>query len=77
MNKARRKWFQNVINVLEDQKCELEDIMEEEQEFIDNAPENLACSERYETAEEIVDELNDAISDLEDIISNLNETVEK
>lgn len=72
MNKARRKWLEHVITSLEDAKCELESIMDEEQECIDNLPENLQCSSRADEMQEYVDTLDEAISDLDNIIDNLN-----
>lgn len=77
MNKARRKWLQSVIDALEEQKCEIESIQEEEQEAYDNMPEGLQEAERGQTIYENCDTLESAASDLEDIISNLQEALER
>lgn len=77
MNKARRKWLEDVIANLESQKEELEGIQSEEQEAVDNMPESLQETERYEIMSENADDLDSAVSDLEDIISNLQEVLER
>ena len=73
MNKARRKWLEDTIGKLEEQKSELESIYMEEQEAYDNMPESLHESERGQSMYENIDTLETAASDLEDIISNLQE----
>ena len=77
MNKARRKWLQSVIDALEEQKCEIDNIAEEEQEAYDNMPEGLQEAERGQTIYENISDLESASSDLEDIISNLQEILER
>lgn len=77
MNKARRKWLEETINKLEEQKTELESIGEEEQEAYDNMPESLQDSEKGQTMYENIDTLEAAASDLDDIITNLQEILER
>lgn len=73
MNKARRKWLEDVIAKLEEQKEELESIQCEEQESYDNMPESLQYSERGEAIEENANDLDSYASDLQDVIDNLQE----
>jgi hypothetical protein len=61
---------------LEELKAGLEYLMEEEEEYRDNIPENLQGSERYEKADEACSNLEDAISDLEDVISSIDAATE-
>ena len=77
MNKARRKWLEETINKLEEQKTELESIGEEEQEAYDNMPESLQDSEKGQTMYENIDTLETAASDLDDILTNLQEILER
>ena len=78
MNKARRKWLENIIDKLDDIKSEIESIREEEQESYDNIPENLNDSEMATTMEENIDNLDEVLSNLEDyIIDGLNEILER
>ena len=46
---------------------ELNEVMEDEQEYIDNMPENLQDSQKAETANEAVENLQEAICLLEEI----------
>ena len=51
MNKVRRAALQKIHDELSELKSRLEALKDEEQEYIDNMPENLHGSERYEAAE--------------------------
>lgn len=77
MNKARRKQLEKVVEVLTAQMEELETIKDEELDAFDNLPEGIQCSERGETMEENVDELDSIITDLENVIDSINEVIEK
>lgn len=76
MNKQRRKSLTALIDQFESLKCELETLMEEEEEYRDNMPENLQGSERYDMADEAVSNLEDAISSLEDVTSSIEAAIE-
>ena len=77
MNKARRKWLEDIIGKLEEQKDELYQLYEEEQEAYDNMPESLQESERGQMASEFVDSLETEHDSLEDVITNLQEILER
>ena len=77
MNKARRKWLEDVIAKLEEQKEELESIQCEEQESYDNMPESLQYSERGEAIEENANDLDSYAFDLQDVIDNLQEILDR
>jgi hypothetical protein len=77
MNKARRKWLEDIIGKLEEQKDELYQLYEEEQEAYDNMPESLQESERGQIASEFVDSLETEHDSLEDVIFNLQEILER
>jgi uncharacterized coiled-coil DUF342 family protein len=47
--------------------AQIEEVRDEEQEYIDNMPESLQQSERYQNAEAAVSQLEDAISTLEEV----------
>ena len=68
MNKARRKWLEDVSEKIAQAKEELEQIMDEEQEAYDNMPESIQESERGEQMYDNIDNLSTLISDLEDIL---------
>lgn len=73
MNRERRKSIQSIIDQLEELKGSVEDIQSEEEEYRDNFPENLQGSERYEIAEEAIENLEAAVSSLEEVICYLEE----
>lgn len=77
MNKTRRKWLEDIIGKLEEQKDELSSLQEEEQEAYDNMPESLQESERGQAACECADDLESECSSLEDVIQNLQEILER
>jgi hypothetical protein len=77
MNKARRKWLESIIDVLTEQKDQIELVVEEEQEAYDNLPESIQYSERGEAMSDTVSDLEYAASDLEDILETLQEIIER
>lgn len=84
MNKKRRQCIDAVIlkisklqDIIEEIQQYIEDIATDEQDYLDNIPENLQGSERYEAGEEAVENLEAAIDWLEDInLSELSELLE-
>lgn len=77
MNNPTRKQLQKIIDSLESVKAELEEISENEQEKLDNIPENLQGSERYERAESVCGYLEDAICSFEELIDNITNAIEE
>ena len=71
MNKQRRKDIDTLIQALEEIRTQIQFVLEEEQEYLDNMPENLQNSERYETAQTAVSELEEADGSIDDIIEHL------
>ncbi len=61
MNKTQRYIIQECINTLSE-------IMDEEQDKFDNAPENLQGTEQYEKFEENAEQIQEAIDILEEVI---------
>jgi F0F1-type ATP synthase membrane subunit b/b' len=83
MNAERRKAIKEVQNkirlVLAEAHLLKEDVtalLEEEQEYFDNIPENLQNSARYENSEEVISCIEDAIVSLEEAENSLEETLE-
>lgn len=71
MNNTRRKEINAIISSLETIKDDIDNIMSDEQDYLDNIPENLQGSERYETAESAVDSLQEAIDNIDSVLENL------
>ena len=73
MNKNRRKQIANLIVSLETIKSKIDNILSDEQEYLDNIPENLQCSERYDVADNAIGSLDLAISNVDEALSALEE----
>jgi t-SNARE complex subunit (syntaxin) len=73
MNKARRKAIEKVVSDLYDIQSAVEELRDEEQEYLDNISENLQGSERYELAEQALENLNSAYDSIEEAASYLEE----
>ena len=76
MNKQRRKAIENVTGKIRDLLSDLEMLRDEEEEYKDNIPENLQGTERYERAEECVDNLTEAIDSIESALEEIDECIE-
>ena len=75
MNKQRRKAIESATGKIRDLLAELETLRDEE-EYRDNIPENLQGSERYEKADECVDELTEAIDTIESSLDDIDNIIE-
>ena len=75
MNKQRRKEIQKNIQLLEEAKNNLENILSDEQDYFDNMPENLQGSIRGEDSEEAIDVLQEAIDAIDECMSSLNDII--
>ena len=73
MNKQRRQRIREVRKEIEACKENLQRLLDEEQDYYDNIPENLQCSLRASDSEDAIDTLESCIDDLENIIKELME----
>ncbi len=76
MNKIRRKALNEVLAKIKEASGQLESIMNDEEEYRDNMPENLQGSERYDIADAACDAMQEALENLEDAISNVESVQE-
>ena len=76
MNNKKRTQIEDIVSQLMDLQSEIKTLRDEEQEIVDNFPENLQGSERYEIAEAAADNLDSACSSIEELIDNLNNAAE-
>jgi uncharacterized coiled-coil protein SlyX len=77
MNKARRKELECIMAVLEGQVSELGLIMDEEQMCFDNLTEGLQATERGQTMEENVNDLDTIITDLQNVIDSIQDIINR
>ena len=76
MNNKRRKALSEISDKLKVLKSQLEDIVGDEEEYMDNMPESLQGSEKYVIAEQACDSLYDAVSGIEEAISAIEEAAQ-
>lgn len=75
MNKARRTKLKTAIDHLNFAHDIISGARYDEQYGMDNLPENLQNSERYEAMENAVDNLDDAVSSIEDAKRSIDEAI--
>ena len=75
MNEPRRKALDDIANKIYVLSWELDELRREEQEYFDNMPENLQCSERGERAEEAISSLEDAVDSLNSALESIGEAI--
>ncbi len=82
MNNKRRKNIAEIISKLNSLSEEVENILsdieivkDEEEECLENIPENLQESERYNQVEEAADNLNTAFDVCQDVVGNIEEII--
>ena len=75
MNKQRRKDIDRLKNLINTLKDDPENILNDEQDYFDNMPENLQGSLRGEESEDAISNMEDAIENLSDAIESLEEVV--
>ena len=68
MNKIRRQQLAKCLSDLETVKDMLESIRYDEEDYFNNMPENLQCSQRGMDSEDAIDKMNDAVSAIEEAV---------
>lgn len=76
MNNIRRKSLTDIKDRIESLKSDLETLLEEENDYLDNIPENMQGGERYEKAENAVSSLENAVSSLEEAMDDIESATE-
>lgn len=75
MNKGRRTSLREATGLLDRAVDIIKDARNEEQECLDNMPENLQGSERYESMESAIDSLEEAIEKIDDAKESIGEAM--
>lgn len=75
MNKKQRIELERIASQLEELRSDLEVICDEEDEKLDNIPDNLNGSDRYNDMWVVRDNLEEVIADLDNTIDNLRDNV--
>ena len=73
MNNSRRKILKRALSMLESASQIISQATEQEQDSLDNLPESLQSSERYEKMEDAVSLLESAIEDIDSASDKLRD----
>lgn len=73
MNKQRRAAIAKVIEKINQNKDELQSILDDEEFAFDNLSEGLQATEMGQTMEEAIDILGEAIEGLDEVTGNLDD----
>lgn len=73
MNRIRRKALAEIQAKIEELQNDLQVLLEEEEEYRDNMPENLQGSERYEKTDTACDNIGSALDGLQEAIDSYRE----
>lgn len=76
MNKQRRKEIQTISNDLIPLMTSIEDLLAEEQDYLDNISENLQSSEKAKIAENAISNLEEALDNIRECVDNLESILE-
>ena len=66
MDDRRRGQLRDALNMLSNAASVVERVCDKEQDCVDNYPENLQSTERFEKMEDALDRLNDALEKIEE-----------
>ncbi len=75
MNNKRREILRNAVRFLDSASNLISNALEQEEDCLDNMPENLQMSDRYETMEAAIDHLEDASSLLDEAKDKIGEAI--
>ena len=71
MDAKRRNKLRDALKMLECAAVLVETVCNKEEDCVDNYPENLQNTERFENMEAAVDNLNDAMEKLDDVKAHI------
>jgi hypothetical protein len=72
----RRGQLRDALNMLSNAASVVEMVCDKEQDCVDNYPENLQSTERFEKMEDALDSLNDALEKIDDAKSHIQSAIQ-
>lgn len=75
MDDKRRGRLRDALKMLTSAANILDSVCDKEQDCMDNYPENLQGTERFERMEDAVDSLNDALEKIDDAKSSIESAI--
>lgn len=76
MNSRKREKLKNAIDLLERASALISDVLDDEQDCLDNMPENLQSSEKYERMEAAISSLEESIEQIDNAKDGLENAAE-
>lgn len=76
MDDRRRGQLRDALNMLSNAAFVVERVCDKEQDCVDNYPENLQSTERFEKMEDALDSLNDALEKIDDAKSHIQSAIQ-
>ncbi len=73
MNRKKRETLKDAMVLLDRATTIVSRVLDEEQDCLDNMPENLQASEKYERMEAAIDKLEEAIEQIDSAKENIEE----
>lgn len=75
MNNKKRDRLRKALSLISEATDIVSDVLYEERDCLDNMPENLSSSERYEAMENAIDNLENAVDHLSEASEAIGETL--
>ena len=75
MDTKRRNRLRDALKMLANVAAIVESVCDKEEDCMDNYPENLQSTERFENMEAAVDNLNDALEQLDDAKGHIESAI--
>lgn len=75
MDDKRRGRLRDALRILSNAASIVETVCDKEQDCMDNYPENLQSTERFERMETAVDSLNDALEKIDDAKGHIESAI--
>lgn len=75
MDTKRRNRLRDALKMLANVAAIVESVCDKEEDCMDNYPENLQSTERFENMEAAVDNLNDALEKLDDAKGHIESAI--
>jgi DNA repair exonuclease SbcCD ATPase subunit len=76
MNNARRKQIAELISKVNTLQEEIQQVLDDENDYFENVPENLQNSEKYQSSETSISNLEDARDNLEAVEESLTQAAD-
>ena len=77
MDKKRRDKLREAMRLIEMAESITERMCDKEQSCVDNTPENLQCTDRYDKMEQTVEKLEEAVDKLSEARELIEEAIAK